>query len=570
MSEKRVLVIGLDGGTLDVIRPWAEAGELPTFQRLLAEGIAGPLKSTIPTGSPAAWTSFMTGVNPGKHGTFDFLRRRPDGYDLQPVRNHLPGLGTMFAWASQHGRRVAVVNVPLTYPPEPVNGIMVAGLGAPDEADYTYPAGLADTLRAMGYRVNTNAHCEPGLEEAFIQEVTEATNKQAEVARWLYAQEPWDFFTVVFRDLDAVFHSLWSLMDETHPAHDPERASRYGDAILNYHKLLDAHLAGFLDAIDDHTVVLIMSDHGSGPYYREVYLNVWLQQEGFQKLKRGVGDAAGGVRALLRHGGVTRENLTARLGWHNVNRIKARLPDRIKALVPRSNLEATDVVDWSQTQAYSFGLIGQIYINLKGREPHGIVSPDAEYERVVADIIERLSTLEDPDTGERVVDAVYRREELYHGPYAHLGPDLCVEMKGLSYTTHLGTEFTHPTVFGPPINHESGNHRLYGMLVAWGPGIRRPPGHDGQRSLTEPLSSRAETLGDRMEIIDLAPTILHLLGVPVPADMDGRVLTEILDEPAGGLAERVTRQQVEPDTATPLTADEEAQLMERLRDLGYL
>ncbi|RME49577.1 MAG: hypothetical protein D6791_00400, partial [Chloroflexi bacterium] len=248
----------------------------------------------------------------------------------------------------------------------------------------------------------------------------------------------------------------------------------------------------------------------------------------------------------------TRENLTSRLGWHNVNRIKACLPDRVKALVPRASLEVMDVVDWSRTRAYSFGYIGQIYINLKGREPAGIVEPGAEYEQVVSDIIERLAGLEDPETGERVVDAVYRQQELYHGPYAERGPDLCLVMKDLSYTTHLGMEFTHPTVFGPPVNHESGTHRLNGMLIAWGPGVRR----------------HRQVAG--AEIIDLAPTILHLLDVPVPADMDGRVLTELLVEEAGQLAGRVTRERGEAGDAMPLTPDEEAELLERLRNLGYL
>lgn len=552
MDKKSVLVIGLDGATLDVIRSWVEAGELPTFQKLLTEGVSGPLKSVMPPQSPAAWTSFMTGVNPGKHGTFDFVRRRPDGYDLQPVRNHLQNLGTMFAWASRHDRRVAAINIPLTYPPEPVNGIMVSGLGAPDESDYTYPPGLSSTLRSMGYRINSNAQYTPGREGAFIREVTEITNKQAEVALWLFEREPWDLFTVVFRELDTVFHSLWSLMDKTHPAHDPERAARYGDAILNYHKLLDARLADFLNAIDERTIMMVMSDHGSGPYYREVYLNVWLQQEGFQTLRVGVDDAGGGIRALLRRQGVTRENLTARLGWHNVNRIKGRLPDRIKALVPRSRLEATDVVDWSRTQAYSYGYIGQIYINLKGREPAGIVEPGAEYERVITEITERLSSLEDPKTGEHVVDAIYRQEELYQGPHAHLGPDLCVVMKDLSYTTHLGSEFTQLTIFGPPINDESGTHRMNGTLIAWGPGVRQ-----GESVMSA-------------EIIDLAPTVLHLLGVPVPADMDGRILTELLDTPTRELDKRVMRAEEEGSEAAPLTDAEEAELLERLRNLGYL
>lgn len=550
MASKRVLVIGLDAGTLDVIQPWATEGLLPHFRQLLEEGAHGRLKSTIPAQSPPAWTSFMTGMNPGKHGVFDFLKRRPGGYDLQPVRNHLPSLGTIFAWASQYGRRVGVLNVPMTYPPEPVNGFMVSGLGAPDDADYAYPPGLANELQAMGYRVNNRVAYAPGREEAFIREIMEVTDRRAEVALTLMRREAWDFFTVVFRNLDSAFAFLWALMDQTHPQHDPVLAQRYGDAILRYHQLLDRHLGDFLEAAGDDAVVLVMSDHGAGPLYKEVYLNVWLQQQGFQVLKEGL-DLAIGTRAFLRRIGITRENLTRLLGWHNVNRMKARLPASLQALIPRTTLEIADVVDWQHTRAYSFGYIGQIYINLKGREPQGIVAPGADYEAVVNDIVARLWELEDPETGERVVDAVYRREEIYHGPHADEGPDINVIMKDMSYISRLGMEFVGDSVFGPVTSYETGTHRQYGMLIAWGPGVRCGQCVEGA------------------EIIDLAPTILYLLDVPIPEDMDGRVLIELFED-AASPGPRVPREIGSSTPPVDLTTEEEAELLERLKDLGYL
>lgn len=548
MDNKRVLIIGLDGGTLDVIEPWAEAGHLPNFHRLLEEGCSGRLKSTIPALSPPAWTSFFTGVNPGKHGLFDFLKRRPGSYELQPVRNDLPSLGTMFAWAGRYHKRVGVLNVPMTYPPEPVNGFMVSGLGAPDDADYAYPADLADELRASGYRINNEIVYAPGREEAFIREVMDTTNKRANVALQLMEREPWDLFTVVFRNLDGVFAFLWAFMDETHPQHDPALSERYGDAILRYHQLLDRRLGDFLATIDENTMVVIMSDHGGGPLHKEVYLNAWLQQQGFQTLRESAG-AVGGTRAVLRRAGLTRENLTRLVGWQNVNRIKEQLPGWLSAMVPRDTPDIIEVVDWSQTQAYSFGYIGQIYINLRGREPHGIVEPGAEYQHVVSKIADRLWELEDPETGERVVDAVYLKDDVYHGPHADEGPDINVTMRDMTYISHLGLEFVGEKVFGPPPNYETGTHRQHGMLMAWGPGIRHGIVEDA-------------------EIIDLAPTTLHILGVPIPEDMDGRVLTDLWED-AGSPVERVPRE-LAGGGPVDLSEDEEAEVLDRLKDLGYL
>jgi len=149
-SANKLLVIGLDGASLELVSRWASEGLLPSFGRLLKNGSSGTLRSTIPALTPTAWTSLFTGKNPGKHGAYEFLRRRRDSYELDYVRNDLPRLGTIFRLFSDAGKRVAAINVPFTYPPEPINGIMIAGLGAPDNDRFVYPLDLVPYLKASG------------------------------------------------------------------------------------------------------------------------------------------------------------------------------------------------------------------------------------------------------------------------------------------------------------------------------------------------------------------------------------------------------------------------------------
>jgi len=556
IESNRVLVIGLDGGTFDLIKPWAQAGELPTLARLMDVGSCGNLRSTIPALSPPAWTSFMTGQNPGKHGVFDFVRRRPGSYHLQSVRHDPRRSRTIFRLLSQAGKRVAVVNVPLTYPPEPVNGLMISGLGAPNKGRYVYPPELRTELEARGYRVNNTRHYAPGEEDAFLDDLMETTAIRARTAVELLGREKWDAFMVVFRNVDEIASFFWHHMDTSHPLHDPALAPRYGQAILDYHRRLDTLLAQIIEAAGEDVTVIVMSDHGVGPLHRSVYLNNWLREIGMLKLID-EGGIAWAHKTLLRRLGLTKRNLTQRIGWANVEKLKRFLPWQLLNLVPDSFPSLADSVDWPRTKAYSFGYIGQIYVNLRGREPQGVVGPGVEYEKVIEYLIDELAKFQDPDTGEYIVDAVYRKEELYHGRFLAEAPDLNVIMKNMSYITHIGREFAHHATVGPPSTYETATHRLEGILIASGPSIR----------------AGVELSGAR--IIDVAPTIMYLLGLPVPSDMDGRVLVQMVEE-ARLRAQPVQRCAEDSCghilAASPdeWTEEDERELIDRLRGLGYL
>jgi predicted AlkP superfamily phosphohydrolase/phosphomutase len=547
----RVMVIGLDCGTFDLIKPWAAAGHLPNLARLLESGSHGILESTIPTISPAAWTSFMTGKNPGKHGVYDFFQRKEDSYDVFIVRNNLTALGTIFHRLSKAGYRVGVFNVPMTYPPEPVNGFMVSGLGAPDNHQYTYPPELVNKLKAQNYTINNPAF-QPESAEEFLDKLIENTEIRAQAMLELLRQEPWDFFMVVFRDIDTIEAFYWHYMDPAHPLHDPNTSDRLRNAILEYHKQIDAIIGEMLNAFGEG-VVFVMSDHGGGPLHKEVYVNNWLAQEGFLTFRHRK-SLKSSLLSLLRMVGLTKETITSAIGWPAVDWLKSRLPLQARTWVPWENPNLTEMVDWSRTQAYSFGHIGQIFINLQGREPQGIVAPGADYERVVAEIVQRLQGLVDPETGEHVVTATHLRDELYHGLYTNQGPDINVIFQDMRYLVHVGTEFAHSGIFGPPVHHETGTHRLDGMVIAQGRPIRT-----GQKN------SRPS------QIVDLAPTIYYLMGLPIPSDVDGEIMRELLTDSFLTDNEITQIDAVTHEAApTPWTDGEEAQVAKHLRDLGYL
>jgi predicted AlkP superfamily phosphohydrolase/phosphomutase len=552
VTKKRVLIIGLDGATLDLVKPWVAEGKLPHLARMMQEGVHGPLRSVIPTVSPPAWTTFMTGQNPGRHGIYDFITRAPDSYQLQSSRRDLSQLRTMFGVLSQAEKQMGVINVPLTYPPEKVNGFMVSGLKSPWRGRWTYPPELQERLQAQGYWIDLRVGYRRGKNEAaFIQDMLDTAEMRVQAALGLLDEVDWDLFLVVFRGTDDAL-MLWHLHDPTHPLHDSELARKVGDGIEQVYCAMDDCVGRLLDGVDPGTDTFIISDHGGGPIYRDVYLNNWLHEHGWLEFKRQA-PATSGFKSLLRRLGVTRE-----LGWkffspENLARVKRLFPF-LDQWVPEPTTTLAEMVDWECTQAYSFGYIGQIYINLRGREPQGTVEPGAEYDRLVKQIRSALLEWKDPDDGLPIVDAVYHKGELYSGPNVDRAPDLCLIMRDLSYVTHLGQEFATRSTLGPP--SYTGTHRLDGLLIAGGEDIR------------------FHTPVEGASLADIAPTLLYLLDVPIPTDLDGHVLTEILDPAL--LKERPVRY----DTATRVrpsefmpdewTTEDEEQMIEHLKSLGYV
>jgi predicted AlkP superfamily phosphohydrolase/phosphomutase len=558
MTIHKCLVIGIDGAPHPLIERWVAEGYLPNLAHLIRQGSFGVLRSTIPVHSPTAWTTFITGLNPGQHGVFDFVRREPDSYRLGVVRaDQYPGT-SVWRLLSDNGRRVGVMNVPMTYPPEPVNGFLIAGLGTPDFSTYTYPPELQEELDAQGYRVNKKFFFVRDRQDEWLDDIFAMTDKRGETALRLMEQKRWDFFMVVFRNSDEICHFYWHHMDETHPQHDPGAPERYKTAILDLYRRIDKWVGELVAAAGDEVNVVVVSDHGAGPLYRDVFLNEWLWEKGWLAINEEITDPRGWQRKAARIG-LTRARISdtlTRLNLHRVEvAIKRALGDRIYILPRDERPEFHNAIDWARTQAYSFGYYGQIFINLKGREPMGIVEPQ-DYEALRDKIIDHLMMLTDPEDGLPVVDRVYRKEELYHGDYLAVAPDLLMIMRDLTYITRMGYEFAgrRGVLFREPYTDETGGHRLEGILIAAGPDIRR-----------------AE-LAER-DIVDVPPTLLQLSGCPIPAYMDGNSVTAMLterfvaDHPAILVEAEISQRR---EIAGSWDAAAEADVTERLKQLGYL
>ncbi|HIP86971.1 MAG TPA: hypothetical protein EYH27_00850 [Anaerolineales bacterium] len=541
----RVLVIGIDGGTLDLIRPWAEEGHLPSLARLMTEGAWGRLESTLPPVTSPAWPTFATGKNPGKHGVFDFIR--PSGGDFEMVNSTYIKARTLWQILSEAGRRVGVVNVPVTYPPQPVNGFVVSGMLSPHGGRFTYPEDLLDPYREeLGpYRIAPSVQYKPGEEEPFIEDLLDLVERRGRYALRLMEDHPWDFLMVHFQATDVLQHAFWKFVDPTHPRHDPEAARRFVPAMREVFHRMDGFIGRMIDRLDGETTVIVMSDHGFGPLHWVVNLNLFFLEKGLLHLKRA-------PFTRLRTG-LFRAGLTPASIWHLIERVGLQnyvwLVSKSTRNKVVSKFLSFDDVDWSRTVAYSIGHVGQIYINLKGREPHGIVEPGEGYKEARERVIEALRDLHHPETGDPLLDRVILGEEITHGPYADRGPDLHVVFDG--YRAIAFPLFaTDSRIVTRQIRGDSGCHRLHGLLIAWGAAVRRG------------------RVPEDAHIMDLAPTILHLMGLPVPDDMDGKVLTPMLSLDRPVEYEHVASEEERAEEG--LSAEESAEVEDRLRALGYL
>lgn len=555
----RVLTIGLDGATFDLIEPWAETGYLPTFARLMAEGAYGPLQSTIPPMTAPAWTSFMTGVNPGKHGLYDWIYRRDGSYSVAPVTATRCREPSLWSILSDAGRRVCTFNVPMTYPPKPVNGLMISGMPATStKTTITYPKELLQEIEErvgpyLLYPDPGSAYSDSGI-DAFLERLYRTTEMRLNVFEHLYSREPWDFFMVVLNGTDTVQHAMWKFMSREHPLHDPSKHTKYGGTILEYFQYVDTALGKILLDLEEDTALLLMSDHGFGPFHKFIHVNNWLREQGWLKINRT--PKARAKAALFRHGLAPMNvyNWLMALGLGALKREVVR--GEGQGLLKKLFLSFDDV-DWPQTQAYSLGNVGQIFLNVRGREPQGCVDEGAEYEALRDEIIARLWELRDPETGEQVVQEIYRREEIYAGSETERAADILFLPTRMEYFGFGEYEFGSNEIIEPMKRGISGTHRMNGMMLLWGQAIR--PG----------------TVVQGAQITDLAPTILHLLGEAVPASMDGRVLSEALD-PEFAQRRRVVSDAPGGDTTPPaeqapdLSGEEERLIVERLRGLGYV
>lgn len=551
---RKVLLIGLDGATLDLIGPWVREGRLPTFKRIMNKGVYGELKSIHPLITPMVWTSAMSGKNPGKHGIFEFTRRKEGSYGFRPVT--LSDRKTKVVWnlLSEAGKRVIIVNDPVTYPAEKVNGIHITGNLSPSlGSDFVYPKSLREEIvKRFGYRLRLKKDFTHGKEGEFFRDVMDMVNIQCRVALHLLKREKWDFFFFVFSATDTIAHRFWHFMDKSHPFYNKESARVYGNAVLKAYQEADKLLKDMIDSAGKDTVVIVMSDHGMGPLHKFVHFNNWLIREGFMKLR---GDMKTRIKWWsFRHGINIKKayRLLKRIGL-----IKYILGTSKETKIKWSSkffLSFSDV-DWRKTRAYAAGNLNEMYINLKGREPMGIVEPGKDYNNLIREINQRFGELRDPVTKEKILDKILVGNKIYKGHYMEAAPDMIINMKGLTYlglsSPDKGGLFpTNKIIEGEHIRIHTGIHRENGVVMMYGPGVKK-----------------GEKIG--ADITDIAPTILYLLGVPIPSDCDGKVIKGVDSEFV-----RKNRVKIGPPSeyeqgGVSLSEEEQERVKESLKRLGY-
>jgi predicted AlkP superfamily phosphohydrolase/phosphomutase len=550
----KVLVIGLDGVTFDLLGPWIEAGELPNLQKLMAQGASGKLRTTLPPISSSSWSSFLTGVNPGKHGLVDFVYPGTDSYKVSMVNATSRRTRALWNWLNDAGYKVGLLGIPTTYPTEPVDGFMISGFLAPGpESEWAYPSELKQELQAaLGeFMLSPNERYRSSRWlDRFLDDLTASVENRTQAALYLMRNKPWDVFAVVYWDTDMVQHETWRLLDPNHPRHEATEAAAQRERILDFHRKVDADVGRLLAEVDSDTLVVVMSDHGFGPVHSFFLTNNWLASEGLLRFKQSPWTA---IKRLLFRLGFTPLGMFRIAKALGLGKLRQKVRFQQKSGLLNKMFLSFDDVDWSRTRAFSIGSFGQVYVNLAGVRPEGIVQPGQEYEDLKQEIVQAALALRDPRSGEPLVDRVLRREEIYSGPYIDRTPDLIVQTRGWEYMAFGHADFGSNRLV-EPITGLSGHHRPDGVLILSGAGVKQDARLEGAN------------------IMDLTPTILHVLGVDVPQDLDGRVLSEAFVD-SSPLARPVAHSQAnvykDGDSEPDLSDEEMEEVQEKLRGWGY-
>ena len=550
MSKHGMIIIGLDGGTFKIIDPLINAGKLPNIKKLIDGGTRTILNSTIPPVTAPAWVTFMTGKNPGKHGCFDFVKNdvRKSNYILVPDlelankkhihRSHDFAGQTIWDLLSQADYRLSVIMLPMTFPAWQINGHMLSGYPSPDfKNPSTYPV---DWKNEIGELFDIAA-ISGGNKEKMIRECKKLIRKETEVLLSEMAKNDSDVFAIVFSSIDFVQHHLWK--------HIENPKSPYSDVINEVYEEVDAAIGQFIAAKDEDASVVIMSDHGFGPW-PEKYFNTsaWLKDAGYLELKK--------------------QNLLTKISdWfiRFLGSRKIRLKNRLKHILARlpsaisqnaSDLYyKTNQIDYSKTKAYrhKVGHCEGIIINLEGRKESGIV-PEHEYESLRNEIVQKLKKLRDPnDPSKRLVREVFKREDIYHGQFTETVPDIIL-LLGQDYMGGFDVDGSIVTNLSEDAKDVlSGTHDMDGVLILNGKRLKNG-------AIIEPV-----------EMVDVASTILFDLDLLIPEDMDGRVILEAFKEPFASEPVKYTQEELDKKkTENELSEDDQAKIEEALRGLGYL
>ncbi len=462
-SKKKVMVIGLDSAPPELIfDQWRD--KLPNIRVLIQGGAHGPLRSCDPPITVPAWASMMSSKNPGKLGVYGFRNRADHSYDKLSIATSA-SIKEDRVWdiLSRAGKNVILIGIPQTYPPpKHLHGTMVTCFLTPDtDCQFTHPPAFKyEIKRIVGEYVLDVKNFRSEQKDETLAQIHDMTRKRFKVARHLLQKEDWDFFMMVEMGVDRIQHAFWKYMDKTHRKYVP--GNPYENSILEYYQSVDREIGELLSFADRNTTIFVVSDHGAQKMEGGICINEWMMQNDYLTLSQ-----------------------------------------KPSTLTPFSGAK----VDWSKTRAWGEGgYYSRIFMNVKGREPQGVIEP-AEYEAERDRLIEKIEAITD-DQGKSIGTRAYRPSELY--PVTHgIAPDLIVYFGNLSWRSvgslGLGTLHTFENDTGP----DDANHAQHGIFV---------------------MNRRGESYADPLQglhLMDMAPTILRIMGLPVPSDMEGRVVSVV-------------------------------------------
>ncbi len=553
-----LLVVGWDGACFELVAPLLEEGALPNLSSILEKSAHRRLLSTVPPVTFPAWTSFMTAASPGHHGIPDFSLRPDHSYSIRFVNGSYRRVPTIWRLMSEAGRRVGVYALPATYPAEPLHGLQVCGFDTPfgtgRGANFCYPGGLIAKLErrygAIAVDGPSQSRLGQGWYEDALAQMLSTIELRTDIVCDLLSQEEFDCFCVHFGESDTVAHHFWQFCDRGSPRYRP---GDLGASIADIYRALDRALGRLLKAVPDGSSVMLVSDHGSGGASdRVLFWNRWLADEGFLRFS---GSSAMGDRVLT-----AARKVALRAVPESVQaRLFGRLRNAAGVLESASRFHS---IDWQRTRVFSEELnyYPALWINRRGREPCGTVAATA-VEPLIDELSGRLREWRDPIDGGPVVERVMRREDLFDGPYADLAPDIILRLRdpdGYSYCampTRGGAEksalrrMTEAEMTGERGTTMSGSHRPYGMCALATPEVRPGRYEDGT-------------------LPDAGATVLAVMGLGPGASADGVAWVDL----STALSVRPSQPSAVTQIPDPRAYDprEEAEVVERLRALGYL
>lgn len=540
--NRKVLIIGIDGGTWKLLTPAMDQGYMPHLKGLLSEGASGILESTLPALTPAAWGSFQTGLNPGANGVFDFSFWDRINKKIQYVSS-TSLQPTIWDIASSTGKRVGLINVPMTYPPRKINGCMVTGILTPSlQSNFTYPPELKNELlkEVPDYHIfnlkNIIKDSQHQQIDRFVEQMVTTIESRTRAAKFILNQSAFDIFMVHFQATDVIQHAMWGYLDQTHPMYESEKCKFIFNA---FYKTLDQQIQLLREVFEESAgpdyATLIISDHGFETHNKRINLGNWLCQEGFLKL-----NPQPSRPKLLKR-------LTKKLG---IGQFLKRFisATAVKKMEESLGLSTARFM-WRDSQAFSIGRSGEGFLYL-------LEANASQRQRTASVLIEKLKEIRDPQTNSPVATSIYRKEEIFHGEALDPMPDIVIEpASGYSFTGAYQPNqgLFHKVCSGSDFH--IGKHNKEGVIFVAGKHIRP------QRSINAHL-------------IDIAPTLLYYLQLPISKALEGRIIQELFTEEfkADNPLPRVPyiAPELKSQQQTIYSDEDEKKIQQRLKDLGYM